>query len=115
MHLHHDEPDLDWILGMDRVHHAVVMLEGFDHFAATLATTKGWSQNFNSMTTGRFAGFAGRNQGNSANQKILPSTATTMICGFAFNTDSVNNTSNWFVFYTAAGVQVAALRFDASG
>lgn len=85
-HLHYDDR-MDWILGGDRVHAAVVMMEGFDHLIASLFTVKGWSANPSSIVAGRFGDF-GAHDPSAPMSKTLPSTYTTLIVGFALKTSS---------------------------
>ncbi len=65
---------------------AVVMIEGFDHYATnSLATAKGWSANFNAAVAGRFDGQAARFSGTIVSRnKALPSNYATLFAGFAF-------------------------------
>ncbi len=82
-HLHH--ADMDFILGGDKVHNALVLMEGFDHMQASLVIAKGWSSSPSSVSTGRFSGHAFRGAGPGIQSlKTLPSNYATLFCGFAF-------------------------------
>lgn len=71
---------------------SVVLIEGWDHFQASLATTKGWSSNPTSVQTGRLAGQCAR-LGSTTTSKNFPGTYTTAICGFAFRINTIGVTT----------------------
>lgn len=70
---------------------AVVLIEGFDHFAASDSGSKGWSANPDSMQTGRVDGQCARLSGSNAQAiyKTLPSSYATLFVGFAFKYSTV--------------------------
>lgn len=72
---------MDWISGAERVHNAVVLVDGCDHYTAAQATTKGWSAAAGAMDAGRFGGQSIKPTGTYT--KALPSTYSTLIVGFA--------------------------------
>jgi len=88
LHEHHSYCDLDWILGNDRVHNAVVFMEGFD-FETTIAV-RGWSGAVATTTTGpRFGGRCISGQATITTHP-LPSSYSTLIFGAAFWYDGFN-------------------------
>lgn len=115
MHEHHC-CDMDWVLGGDRVHNAVVMIEGFDHLKQANYTVKGWSGSSNNEVAGRFGGFAAE-QANNQRTRILPSTYTELWCGFAFKGNSIGGAAltALYILQTAAAVQVAHVTVSATG
>ncbi len=66
---------------------ALVLVEGFDHLAASQMTTKGWNTNPASVVAGRFGGQAARHSAAGGFNKPLPSTYSTIYGGFAFRTN----------------------------
>lgn len=106
---------------------AVVLMEGFDNVASnTAVVTKGWGT-FSNFTTGRYpappgaaASMAG--QFSSANSrpsssKTLPSTYTTLILGYAFNTGNItvplNGSAGMANLRTGAAATIAAVGVNA--
>lgn len=109
-HAHDRGCDMDWILGGDRVHEAVLLMEGFDHMIASLVTAKGWSVNPSSMQTGRFAGQCAR-MGTTISTKAVTASAT-LIAGFALRASAWTSTTD--MFFIRAGA-TNAVRFSLNG
>jgi hypothetical protein len=85
VHLHHFE----WITGEDRVHNAVVMIEGFDFESPTSMAAGRWSSAANLMVAGRFDGQAAVVAGANCTRS-LPGTYTELYVGFAFQVRAAN-------------------------
>jgi len=112
-HLHHDER-MDWVLGGDHVHPAVIFIEGFDHLqnTAPLLTAKGWSAAFSSFTAGRFGGQAAI-QAATAVTHALPSSYSTLILGFAIQVNGFTAGTD-IAFLRAGATQTMRFSFDAT-
>ncbi len=94
---------------------AVVLLEGFDHLAAGQLPAKGWTNNAQSMQAGRLGGQCARETAATVNQKILPSTYSTLFVGVAARWSSPALTGNWLTLFTAAAGVVMTLGQNGTG
>jgi len=114
-HLHHTDCDMDWILGGDRVHNAVVLMEGFDHTTATLLTGKGWSLAASSMVGGRFgtgqACHMGTTGSTNSTAKLLPATYATLIVGAAISVNGFAASTTGDVLVLKSGATLTARLF----
>lgn len=107
------ERHFEWITGMDRVHNAVVAMEGFDHTSNANTTAKGWSTNPNSMVTGRFSGQAARLSNTTVRTKTLPSNYSTIFMGFAFRLGALSAGTD-FAYLRASTTNELRISVDAS-
>lgn len=95
---------------------AIVLVEGWDHLAASQFTSKGWSANPTAVVSGRFDGQAASLNSNVVNAKQLPSTYTTLWAGVAFQPATVAVASYQFLrFQSSASAVIAYLRVNSSG
>jgi hypothetical protein len=100
---------------------ALLLMEGFDHLAANLFTTKGWNANPPSVQAGRPPdGNCARmslvsTNGTIAIQRLLPSSSTTLIAGFGWRTSyNVATATNDIFVLMAAGGQTFRVAIDTS-
>lgn len=92
---------------------AVVFIEGFDFLTAAQATTRGWSQAWSSVGTGRFSGQAARLPG-GATRKALPTGYTELYAGFAYRSIPAV-AGDVFAFTTAGNVDAFRVRLVVTG
>src|SRR4051794_29118369 len=94
---------------------AMVLMEGFDHYAASLATTKAWSAAPNSMQTGRLRGQAARVVAGNTRTKNLPSNYATLFAGFAFRFSALPSGLTNIFTLRAAGTQALNVQLTTAG
>lgn len=83
---------------------AFVLMDGFDHYTKTQAAAKGWSQNFNdAMIAGRFGFQAANITAGNGRTHALPSTYSTVICGFAIYPSVTTSGANKRFYRIMAG------------
>lgn len=103
-HLYHAERDIDWILGGDRVHNALVLVDGCDHYTAADAPKKGWSAAAAAMNAGRFGGQSIQPTGTYT--KSLPSALADGIIGFAVKAGAASTVHLTLRASTTATMQI---------
>lgn len=95
---------------------ALVLMEGFDHLTAGQMTTKGWSNNPNSVVGGRFGGQAFRWSNNSSGNgtHALPASYSTLFMGCAVKMSSVAGAGDVFTIQ-AGSTLTCRLQITAAG
>lgn len=101
----------------------VIFIEGFDHFStATQMGVKGWTVGAQGTLSADGSGrFDGRyfqiaaGGGAVGSSKNLPSTYSTVICGFAYFATAIVNNIDVIRLRTMGGVTVCSVSHDASG
>ena len=92
---------------------AVVFVEGFDHISAAQSTSKGWSAALNAVVAGRLGGQACRtaSTGLAGPSHALPSSYSSVIAGFAFQSSGIAATVDFFAL-RSGGTNVVRLRLS---